>query len=68
MDFKLNLSHESWDNIFLEEDVNVIFNNLLNTYLNWLYVNSRVQMTSLFGFLFCGITKMCILFFLCFLE
>ena len=33
MDFKLNLSHESWDNVFLEEDVNVIFDNFLNTYL-----------------------------------
>jgi hypothetical protein len=33
MDFKLNLSYESWDNIFLDDDVNVIFNNFLNTYL-----------------------------------
>ncbi|GFG34228.1 hypothetical protein Cfor_09168 [Coptotermes formosanus] len=32
-DFKLNLSYESWDNIFLDEDVNVTFNNFLNTYL-----------------------------------
>jgi hypothetical protein len=33
MDFKLNLSYESWDNVFLDEDMNVIFNNFLNTYL-----------------------------------
>jgi hypothetical protein len=33
MDFKLNLSYESWENVFLDEDVNVIFNNFLNTYL-----------------------------------
>jgi hypothetical protein len=33
MDFKLNLSYESWDSVFLDEDVNVIFNDFLNTYL-----------------------------------
>jgi hypothetical protein len=33
MDFKLNLSYESWDNVFLDDNINVIFNNFLNTYL-----------------------------------
>jgi hypothetical protein len=31
--FKLNFSYESWDNVFINEDVDIIFNNFLNTYL-----------------------------------
>jgi hypothetical protein len=31
--FAVNISHENWDNIFIEEDVNRIFSNFLNTYL-----------------------------------
>jgi hypothetical protein len=31
--FALNLSYENWDNVFIEEDVNAVFNNFLNTYL-----------------------------------
>jgi len=31
--FAINLSCESWDNVFIEEDVNTVFNNFLNTYL-----------------------------------
>ena len=30
--FALNLSYENWDNVFIEEDVNTVFNNFLNTY------------------------------------
>jgi phosphomevalonate kinase len=31
--FAVNLSYENWDNVFIEEDVNTVFNNFLNTYL-----------------------------------
>jgi len=31
--FAVNLSYENWDNIFMQEDVNTVFNNFLNTYL-----------------------------------
>jgi len=31
--FAVNLSYENWNNIFIEEDVNTVFNNFLNTYL-----------------------------------
>ena len=30
--FAVNLSYENWD-VFIEEDVNTVFNNFLNTYL-----------------------------------
>jgi hypothetical protein len=32
-DFNMKLSYESWDDIFMDKDVNTIFNNFLNTYL-----------------------------------
>jgi len=32
-EFAINLSHENLDNVFIEEDVNTVFNNFLNTYL-----------------------------------
>jgi len=31
--FAVNLSHENWDNVFIEEYVNTVFYNFLNTYL-----------------------------------
>jgi len=31
--FILLLSYENWDNVFQEKDVNILFNNFLNTYL-----------------------------------
>jgi len=31
--FAVNLSYENCDNVLIEEDVNTVFNNLLNTYL-----------------------------------
>jgi hypothetical protein len=33
LDFQLNLSYESWDNVFNSNEVDTIFNNFLNTYL-----------------------------------
>jgi hypothetical protein len=35
--FKIKLSFETWDDIFGGNDVNVIFNNFLNTYLRIFY-------------------------------
>jgi hypothetical protein len=35
--FQLNLSYESWDEIFTEETVDSIFNSFLNTYLRIFY-------------------------------
>ncbi|MCL2320499.1 MAG: hypothetical protein FWC47_00170 [Oscillospiraceae bacterium] len=31
--FAVNLSYKNWDNLFIEEDVNTVFNNFLNIYL-----------------------------------
>ena len=31
--FKFPLSYANWEDVFLEENVNTIFNNFLNTYL-----------------------------------
>jgi hypothetical protein len=36
-DFKLELSLETWEDIFGGNDVNIIFNNFLNTYLRIFY-------------------------------
>jgi hypothetical protein len=36
-EFKLHLSYESWENVFSDNDVNIIFNNFLNTYLRIFY-------------------------------
>jgi hypothetical protein len=33
LDFQINLSYELWDEIFTYNDVDIIFNNFLNTYL-----------------------------------
>jgi hypothetical protein len=30
--FAINLSYENWDNVFMEEDVNIVFNDFLNSY------------------------------------
>jgi hypothetical protein len=35
--FQLNLSYESWDNVFNGDDVDIIFNNFLDTYLKCFY-------------------------------
>ena len=37
--FVLRLSYENWENVFLEENVNKIFNNFLNTYLKIFYAS-----------------------------
>ena len=31
--FAINLSYKKWDNVFIEENVNTVFNNFLNIYL-----------------------------------
>ena len=31
--FAVNLSYENWDSVFIEEDVNTVFNSFLNTYV-----------------------------------
>ena len=31
--FEINLSYGNWDNVFMKEDINTVFNNFLNTYL-----------------------------------
>ena len=36
-EFQLNLSYESWDNVFDGDDVDTIFNNFLNTYFTIFY-------------------------------
>jgi hypothetical protein len=33
LDFQINLSYELWYDIFIDSDVDTIFNNFLNTYL-----------------------------------
>jgi hypothetical protein len=39
MNFTLLLSYENWNDIFLEKDVNILFNNFLNTYLRIFYAS-----------------------------
>jgi hypothetical protein len=39
MNFTLLLSYENWDDIFSEKDVNILFNNFLNTYLRIFYAS-----------------------------
>ena len=39
LEFKLNLSFESWDDIFEDNDVNVLFKPFLNTYLRLFYAS-----------------------------
>jgi hypothetical protein len=41
LDFQINLSYELWNDIFTDNDVDIIFNNFLNTYLR--IVNSCFQ-------------------------
>jgi hypothetical protein len=36
-DFQIKLSYETWDSVFNGEDVNVIFNSFLNTYMRIFY-------------------------------
>jgi len=37
--FTLFLSYENWEDVFLEKDVNILFNNFLNTYLRIFYAS-----------------------------
>ena len=43
LDFQINLSYELWDDIFVDSDVDIMFNNFLNTYLRIL--NSCFRIT-----------------------
>jgi hypothetical protein len=36
-EFMIKLSYETWDNIFVDKDVDTIFNSFLNTYLRIFY-------------------------------
>jgi len=44
-EFMINLTYESWDNIFTDDDVNTIFNNFLHTYLRNFYSSFPVITT-----------------------
>jgi hypothetical protein len=33
------LSYENWENVFMEEDVNIIYNNFVNTYVRIFYAS-----------------------------
>jgi hypothetical protein len=37
LEFNFKLTYDSWDNVFLYDDVNLSFNNILNTYLRIFY-------------------------------
>ena len=37
--FAYLLSYENWENVFIEEDVNIIYNNFLNTYIRIFYAS-----------------------------
>jgi len=37
LDFTYNLSNEAWDSVFNNNDVNLMFNSFLNTYLRIVY-------------------------------
>jgi hypothetical protein len=39
MNFTLLLSYENWDDVFMEKDVNILFNNFLNSYLRIFYAS-----------------------------
>jgi hypothetical protein len=39
MNFTLLLSYENWEDVFQEKDVNILFNNFLNTYLRIFYAS-----------------------------
>ena len=44
----VNLNYENWDNVFIEEEVNTVFNNFLNTYLrifNFSFLLQKVYST-----------------------
>ena len=37
--FNFLFSYENWEDVFLEENINIIFNNFLNTYLRTFYAS-----------------------------
>lgn len=38
-EFLVQLSYETWDSIFVDQDINTVFNFFLNTYLRIVYSN-----------------------------
>jgi hypothetical protein len=38
-EFMVQLSYETWDNIFVDQDVDTVFNSFLNIYLRIFYSN-----------------------------
>jgi hypothetical protein len=43
LDFNLKLSYESWDDVFSYDDINLSFNNFLNTYLRIFYSSFPIK-------------------------
>jgi len=43
LDFNFKLTYESWDNVFSYDDVNLSFNNFLNTYLRIFYSSFPIK-------------------------
>ena len=43
--FAVNLSYENWDNVFIEEDINTVFINFLNTYIRIFNASFPLQKT-----------------------
>ena len=43
LDFNFKLTYESWDNVFSYDDVNLSFNNFLNTYLRIFYSSFSIK-------------------------
>ena len=41
--FAIKLSNENWDKVFIEEDVNTVFKNFLNTFLRIFNSSSALQ-------------------------
>jgi hypothetical protein len=63
-EFSLQLSYESWDEIFGEKDVNLIFNSFLNTYLrifntSFLIIKKHIKSKSDITWIIQGIKMYC---------
>jgi hypothetical protein len=43
LEFNFKLTYESWDNVLSYDDVNVSFNNFLNTYLKIFYSSFPIK-------------------------
>jgi len=43
LDFNLKLSYENWQDVISHDDINLSFNNYLNTYLRILYTSFTIK-------------------------